>query len=314
MPCLLPAHRHVAPFALVLAGLLILAAAAGAAPTLGFVETFPGTSLSTWGLGGAVNTNPGAGGTGGAGDGFLMFKTPNGTVHSLGAQSGGPEYLGDWTAAGVTQVRLWLNDVGTDDPLEMHFAIGKAFTNVWQYNPGFLPPLHQWAEFVVDLSSSANWTQIIGTGTFTQALQSVDRVLVRHDKTPYTMQPDAIDGDVGLDHVLLTNGVVGVDPSGSPGGAVVPRALSLAAPMPNPSRGEVTFSLETYEAGAVRLEIVDATGRLVRHAELAAAGAGTLHWTWDGRDDRGRATPAGYYRVRATGRAGGVSRGLVRTN
>jgi flagellar hook assembly protein FlgD len=101
---------------------------------------------------------------------------------------------------------------------------------------------------------------------------------------------------------------VGVSPGGSP----VPRALSLAAPMPNPSRGDVALAIETFESGTVQLAIVDAAGRLVRHAELAAAGAGTLHWTWDGRDDRGRATPAGFYSVRATGHAGGVSRGLVR--
>jgi hypothetical protein len=307
MPCTLPAHRHLCPFALVLGGLLGLAAAAGAAPTLGFVETFPGNSVGTWG-GGADFSNPGTGGTGGVPDGYLLIKTPNGTVHSLGSDSGGSEYLGDWTAAGITQVRLWLNDVGTDDPLEMHFVIGKAFTNVWQYNPGFLPPLHQWAEFVVDLSSSANWTRIIGTGTFTQALQDVDRVLVRHDKTPYMMMPDAIDGDVGLDHLLLTNGVVGVPRAAGP----VPRALSLAAPMPNPSRGEVLLAIEAFEPGGVRLEIVDAAGRLVRHADLLSAGAGTLRWTWDGRDDQGRAAPAGYYSVRASGRAGGVSRGLVR--
>jgi hypothetical protein len=307
MLCPRPAHRHATPFALVLAGLLSLAAAAGAAPTLGFVETFPGLTVGTWG-GGAIVSNPGTGGTGGVPDGYLLIQTPNGTVHNLGSDSGGNEYLGDWTVAGITQVRLWLNDVGTNDPLEMHFVIGKAFTNVWQYNTTFLPPLHQWSEFVVDLSSSANWTHIIGTGTFTQALQNVDRVLVRHDKTPYAMQPDALDGDVGLDHLLLTNGVVGV----SPGGSAVPQALSLAAPTPNPSRGEVALAIETFEAGAVRLEIVDAAGRLVRHAELAAAGAGVLHWAWDGRDDRGRATPAGFYRVRATGRAGGASRGLVR--
>jgi len=292
---------------LALIATLALAAASAAAPTLGFVETFPGTSLSTWGLGGAIESNPGSGGTGGATDGYLQFQTPNGLQHNLGVRSLGPEYTGNWTAAGITQVRLWLNDVGADDPLEMHFAIGNGL-NFWSYNVAFLPPLHQWAEFVVDLSSAANWTQIIGTGTFAAALQSVDRVHVRHDHAPFVQSPDPLDGDVGLDHLLLTNGSVGV-----PQGHVqVPRALTLAAPAPNPSRGTVTFSLETFEAGPVRLEIVDAAGRLVRHTELAGSGPGPLAWTWDGRGDDGRATPAGYYQVRAIGRSGGVSRGLVR--
>ena len=302
-------RRHYAtPLALSLIVAFLAAPGAIAAPTLGFVETFPGTSLSGWD-GGAAEVNPGTGGTGGATDGYLRFSTPNGTVHNLGADSGGLEYVGNWSAAGITQVRLWLNDVGTDDPLEMHFVIGKAFTNVWQCNLAFLPPLHQWAEFVVDLSSSANWTQTQGIGTFAQALQDVDRVHIRHDKPPFVQGPDPLDGDVGLDHVLLTNGNVGVEPI-----AQVPRALALAAPAPNPSRGDVTFSLETFEAGTVRLEVVDAAGRLVRHTQLASAGPGTLGWTWDGDRDDGRPTPAGFYTVRAIGRAGGVSRGLVRIN
>lgn len=292
---------------LALIATLALATASVAAPTLGFVETFPGTSVSTWGLGGAIESNPGSGGTGGATDGYLQFKTPNGLQHNLGVRSLGPEYAGNWTAAGITQVRLWLNDVGADDPLEMHFAIGNGL-NFWSYDVAFLPPLHQWAEFVVDLSSSTNWTQIIGTGTFAQALQAVDRVHVRHDHAPFIQSPDPLDGDAGLDHLLLTNGTLGV-PRGA---GQAPRALTLAAPAPNPSRGEVTFSLTTFEAGPVRLEIVDATGRLVRQATLASADPATLHWTWDGIDRHGRTAPAGVYRVRAIGGSGGVSRGLVR--
>jgi FlgD Ig-like domain len=309
MPCRSRSHHRLSRLAtavLALAATLALVSASVAAPTLGFVETFPGTSLSGWD-GGAAEVNPGTGGTGGATDGYLRFSTPNGTVHNLGADSGGLEYVGNWTAAGITQVRIWLNDVGTDDPLEMHFVIGKAFTNVWQYNIAFLPPLHQWAEFVVDLSSSANWTQTQGAGTFAQALQDVDRVHVRHDKAPFVQGPDPLDGDVGLDHVLLTNGNVGVEPI-----ADGPRALALAAPAPNPSRGDVLLSLETFEADAVRLEVVDAAGRIVRHAVVTSAGAATLHWSWNGRGDDGRPTPAGYYNVRAIGRTGGASCGLVR--
>jgi flagellar hook assembly protein FlgD len=50
----------------------------------------------------------------------------------------------------------------------------------------------------------------------------------------------------------------------------------------------------------------------VRGAELGSAGPGALTWTWDGRDEAGRPSPAGVYRVRAVGRSGGMSRGLVR--
>lgn len=293
--------------ALILAALVALPGSAHAAPTLGFVENWSGATLHDWG-GGSAYSNPGTGGFNGAGDGYLRLSTPNGLQHKLGARSFGLEYQGDWQAAGITQVRLWLSDVGADDPLEMHFSIGIEQVNFWQYDIAFLPPAGQWAEYVVDLSSATNWTHHIGTGTFAQALQGVTNIHVRHDHAPYVQLPDDIDADVGLDRLLLTNGVVGVEP----GGPAVANPVRLAAPYPNPSRGPVAFSLEVDEGGAVTLEIVDAMGRRVRRTELAAGGSSARVWTWDGRDDAGRALPAGVYRVRAMSPSGGMSRGLVR--
>ncbi len=74
----------------------------------------------------------------------------------------------------------------------------------------------------------------------------------------------------------------------------------------------VTFGFRSFEAGPVRLQIVDAAGRVVRAAELPEAGAGARSWSWDGADDRGRPVAPGSYRVRAWGRSGGTSRPFVR--
>jgi hypothetical protein len=274
---------------------------------LGFVENFTGTSLSTWD-GGAIESNPGTGGQGGAGDGYLHFLTPNGTQRHLGVRSFGAEYVGNWTAAGINRVTFWLNDVGANQALEMHFSIG-GFSSLWQYNAGFLPPENSWGEFAVDLANPAGWTQIIGAaGTLAEALQNVEVVHVRHDNAPFAQFPDQIDGEVGMDRVLLTSAQLDV-----PGaGRTVPRALQLAAPSPNPSRGDVALSLETFDGEPVRLEIVDAMGRIVQRTVLAGAGPGMRSWTWNGLDDAGVRVPPGHYRVRARGVAGGMSRGLVR--
>ncbi len=113
------------------------------------------------------------------------------------------------------------------------------------------------AEFVVDLSSAANWTHHIGLGTFDQALQNITSIPMRHDRAPFVQPPDDIEADVGLDRVLLTNGVVGVGPDGP----AVANPVRLAAPYPNPSPGPVAFSLEVVDGGAVTLEIVDALCR-----------------------------------------------------
>ena len=300
---------------------LLLAAAccagalpAQAAPTLGFVENWPGTTLSTWG-GGSVITNPGTGGTLGVGDGYLLVSTT--LAANLGANSQGAEYAGDWIAAGITQVRVWLNDVNAANPLEIHFVIGRrAGTlgltdpgNVWQFDTGFIPANQVWKEFVVDLSTSVGWTQIIGSGTFTNALQTVNRVHLRHDLAPYIQTPDAIAGDFGIDHLLLTNGILAVAPGTR---TDVVRPVELAPPAPNPSRGAVTLAVESFEAGPVSLQIVDAAGRVLRRAELPEGSAGVRRWTWDGADDQGRAVAPGVYRVRAWGAAGGTSRPLVR--
>jgi len=186
----------------------LLATTAGAAPLVGFVENWPGTSLSGWG-GGAELDNPGTGGVGGVGDGYLHVSTPF-PAH-LGTMSMGAEYAGDWIAGGVNKVSVWLNDVNAAEPLEIHFSIGNG-ANFWEYNVGFVPPHDAWKEFVVDLGSPASFTRIVGQGTFQAALQRVDRIHLRHDVAPYVQSPDYIQGDFGIDRLMLTNDAVPVQP------------------------------------------------------------------------------------------------------
>jgi hypothetical protein len=297
---------------IVLAGLALAGLGLGSirnagAATLGFVEEFGGApSVSGWSSQ-ATLTNPGTGGVGGNGDGFLTIARS--VAGNLGAFSTNAAYQGDWTLAGITQIRLWLDDVGADQALEMHVSVGSG-ANLWQYNTGFLPPNGSWGEFEVDLSLSSAFTQIIGAPlTFAQALSAADRILVRHDTPPFGMTPNTIAGDVGLDHILLTNGIVGVGSSAP----IVLHPVELAAPYPNPSRGPVTFSVVQTEPAEIHLQIVDVSGRLVRSHTLPA-GAGQRLWLWDGGDDRGNRVAAGVYRVRAFGPNGGTTRSLVRIN
>src|SRR5262245_52883598 len=95
-------------FVTVLLVMLSWATVVRAAPTLGFIENWSGTSLSGW-AGGSTVSNPGTGGFSGPGDGYLVVSSAAAT--NLGTRSIGPEYTGNWSAAGVTQVRVWLNDV-----------------------------------------------------------------------------------------------------------------------------------------------------------------------------------------------------------
>ena len=228
----------------------------------------------------------------------------------LGTKNQGANYAGDWLATGANRVRFSLNDVGADQNLEIHFAIGNL-NNFWQYNVGFIPPNGAWSEFTVDLSDSANFTHIISFDGFGYrfALANTDRVLIRHDKAPYVQTPDVILGEVGIDEFKIESTTVDVGDAPIAGG----RGVLLAPPFPNPARGGATFAFESFDDAPVTIAIVDARGRVVRRAVLAGA-PGRRSWQWDGRDEAGRTTAAGVYRVRAYGPAGGTSRALVRVD
>ncbi len=295
----------VGAFALAVA----LAAPALANPTVGFVESFAGAgNLAGWD-GGATYSNPGTGGVGGAADGYLVMAR-SGFAGRLGVKSQGAAYVGDWLAAGADRVKFSLNDVGADQNLEIHFCIGNV-NNFWQYDVGFIPPNGAWSEFTVNLADSANFSHIIsfdGTG-YRFALATADRVLIRHDTTPYVQTPNAILGEVGIDEFKIESTTVGVGDAPIAAG----RGVLLAPPFPNPSRGAATFAFESFDDAPVTIAIYDARGRAVRRAVVAGA-PGRRSWAWDGLDEAGRSTPAGVYRVRAWGPAGGTSRALVRVD
>src|SRR5262249_36594692 len=98
-------------FALLALALAARPHTARAAPVLGFRENWSGTSTHGWAGGfgpGIVYTNPGSGGV--EGEGYLNIASA--TVGNFSTRSVGPEYVGNWLTAGITQVRFWLNDVG----------------------------------------------------------------------------------------------------------------------------------------------------------------------------------------------------------
>lgn len=89
----------------------------------------------------------------------------------------------------------------------------------------------------------------------------------------------------------------------APAAAPAPAAAALRV-SPNPSSG---VSLLRWSAAehAVALEVVDVSGRRIRAFDLSGGGSaaeGTVGW--DGRDEAGRAVPAGIYFARLTTEAG----------
>jgi len=101
--------------------------------------------------------------------------------------------------------------------------------------------------------------------------------------------------EAGIDDIVLYDASLTVGVGDPP----APTALAFAAPRPNPSAGDVRFTLAVPRAGAVDLEVLDLAGRRVRTLHQGFAPAGALTLRWDGADESGRRVAAGLYYARA---------------
>jgi hypothetical protein len=105
-------------------------------------------------------------------------------------------------------------------------------------------------------------------------------------------------------------GTVGVDP---PVVVATAPGIRLRAATPNPFQGATALAYELTAAAVVGHALYDAAGRCVRTLERAAPrDAGPHAVAWDGRDDAGRAVPAGVYFQRVHTAGGTATQRLVR--
>lgn len=197
--------------------------APAAAQTLGFVDDFSTPDTNGW-TSINVNTNPGTGGVGGVGDGYLnIAQFPN--PFNFGSHNDGSNYAGNWTAAGITGVSFYLNDVNTDEVFSFHLLItgdegGAAGQSTFVYNIGIDPPNGAWQQYEVDFANPADWTRIRGEGSLADVLAAVSDAHFRHDLAPFNNPPDRMTGDIGIDNISLVP---------TPGAAMLLAGVGLAA-------------------------------------------------------------------------------------
>lgn len=72
-------------------------------------------------------------------------------------------------------------------------------------------------------------------------------------------------------------------------------------------QGQVTLPYSTQSAG---VDVVSASGALVRHIDLGAQSAGTVGFTWDGLDASGNPASAGTYTLKAAYSAGSAQQAV----
>ena len=84
----------------------------------------------------------------------------------------------------------------------------------------------------------------------------------------------------------------------APESIVAPNALALGPASPNPFNPRTRMQIVLPDSGPVRLQIVDAGGRIVRTLLNETCPAGERSVIWDGRSDAGRTVPSGVYYAR----------------
>ena len=72
----------------------------------------------------------------------------------------------------------------------------------------------------------------------------------------------------------------------------------------------VNGEIDAPSAGAIQVDIVDASGATVRRMTVNAGAAGSTPLAWDGKADDGSTAPAGRYSIKATAGSGEGSEGL----
>jgi hypothetical protein len=81
----------------------------------------------------------------------------------------------------------------------------------------------------------------------------------------------------------------------------MPATAFFARPQPNPMSASASMRFGLASAGHVRLEVLDAAGRLIRVLADASYPPGEFTLRWDGRDAAGRSVAPGLYFARFTG-------------
>ncbi|MCB9463562.1 MAG: hypothetical protein H6682_07750 [Candidatus Eisenbacteria bacterium] len=98
---------------------------------------------------------------------------------------------------------------------------------------------------------------------------------------------------------------LGIDAFGATG-------IQLRRTGAHPTHGTARFELSLQSPGTFNVDVFDAAGREVRSLSHGFRSAGTFPMEWDGRDERGDATPSGLYFVRVHGEHGAESLRVVR--
>ncbi|MCW5941840.1 MAG: PEP-CTERM sorting domain-containing protein [Fimbriimonadaceae bacterium] len=179
--------------------LILAASAANAQISLGKLDTFQDGTVMGW-SGGAAPTNIADGGPLGAGDRYLQITSDGGSGAGGKLATYNFNWSGDYTAAQVTGVEVWIQNLSATETLEMRAVILSGATRWTSNSPLVLAPGSGWTQHTFSLLES-DITRVLGSTSYTATMASVSRLMFRHDSGAPDAEGTAIAAQGGLDNI-----------------------------------------------------------------------------------------------------------------
>lgn len=209
----------------------------------------------------------------------------------------GVRHSSPWSPAGLSVAGLFLARLLLCVPPAL------AVTHDVSVNTFFFDP----QDITIAAGDSVRWNWVFGTHTVTEGANcTVHNPLFnspsdnQHPVFIFQFNTPGV-YDYFCELHCVTQGMFGsVTVTGQSGvaGAAAPASTAGLGMEPNPMRGAGVIRFTLPRAGLLRLEVLDAGGRLVRLFPAIQWGAGTHQAPFDGRDASGRKLPGGVYYLR----------------
>ncbi|MBE0566974.1 MAG: T9SS type A sorting domain-containing protein, partial [Krumholzibacteria bacterium] len=219
-------------------------------------------------------------------------------------------------------IRLW----DSDTSVFTHHAVGTGVwtgastthyshhTEGWVYTPSVLPRVPGWRHLSIAMADATAELRVDGTPLAT--LDVLDPALINR------FSVEGYRGGTGWFDDAYVRRYTEPEPTVAVGPAVV-AGIDLPGPapsifleqnVPNPLNPATVIAFSVPREGAVRLQVFDLQGRVVRTLVDGVRSAGRHEVSWDGRDERGGQAASGtyLYRLVAAGEVTGRKLTLVK--
>lgn len=167
-------------------------------------------------------------------------------------------------------------------------AVGQSFLVMANFGNTSYPI------YRIGAPTAGGWSQLINTEAAIYGGSGPDNGALATEAVPYDGQAQSLVVSLPPRSILVFAPAAAVGVDSRP--TVSSSRITRLAPVPAREGAAIEFSLA--EAGTASVEVLDVTGRRVVLVAHGTMGAGAHALRWEGRDESGRAAPAGIYFVR----------------